>query len=224
MQERPSSSSERAAAYPVRVEAASALEERNRLTTAVRFFLAIPHILLVGAPIAAAASFAWSSEEGAGLGSSAGLLGAVAFVCAVIGWFAILLSGRYPEALRRLATFYLRWRVRAVAYMTLLRDEYPPFGDGPYPVGLFVAPPPEERDRLTVAVRILLVLPHLIVWGLLGLFWAFTTAVAWLMILLTGRYPEVLYGFALGMLAWSARLEAYMLLLTDEYPPFSLRA
>jgi hypothetical protein len=44
------------------------------------------------------------------------------------------------------------------------------------------------------------------------------------LILVTGRYPETLYGFALGALAWTARVEAYVLLLRDEYPPFTLRA
>jgi hypothetical protein len=43
------------------------------------------------------------------------------------------------------------------------------------------------------------------------------------MILLTGEYPETLYGFAIGVFAWSVRVEAYMLLLRDEYPPFTLR-
>ncbi len=53
--------------------------------------------------------------------------------------------------------------------------------------------------------------------------WAFATAVAWAAIILTGRYPETLYGFSLGVLAWATRVEAYMLLLRDEYPPFTLR-
>ncbi|HUH12276.1 MAG TPA: DUF4389 domain-containing protein, partial [Longimicrobiales bacterium] len=162
---------EQARRYPIKVEVRSALEDRNRLTTAFRIFLAIPHILLVGGPIAAVASFTWSMDPESSLqvGSSGGLLGAVAGLSAVIAWFAILFAGRHPDGLWRLAAFYLRWRVRAVAYMTLLRDEYPPFGDGAYPVTLLTGPPPAERDRLTVALRVLLALPHLIVWGLLGL-------------------------------------------------------
>lgn len=43
------------------------------------------------------------------------------------------------------------------------------------------------------------------------------------MILLTGSFPETVYGFALGVLAWTTGVEAYLLLLVDEYPPFSLR-
>jgi hypothetical protein len=46
--------------------------------------------------------------------------------------------------------------------------------------------------------------------------------VAWCAILLTGRYPRALYDFGVGVLRWNTRVEAYLLLLHDEYPPFSL--
>jgi hypothetical protein len=62
-----------------------------------------------------------------------------------------------------------------------------------------------------------------IVLGLLSVACTIATAVMWVMILVTGRYPEALYGFAIGVLSWSVRVEAY-LLLRDEYAPFTLRA
>jgi hypothetical protein len=49
-----------------------------------------------------------------------------------------------------------------------------------------------------------------------------TAVVSWLLILLTGRYPQGLYDFGVGALRWLIRVEAYMLLLVDDYPPFSL--
>jgi hypothetical protein len=210
--------------YPATIQVTAATEQRNRLTTAFRFFLAIPHIILVGGPAAAAGWISWQTQDGLSWSTGTGLLGAVAAVAAMIAWFAILFTGSHPDGLWRLAAYYLRWRVRAIAYMTLLRDEYPPFGEGDYPVQLSLSRPTEPRDRLTVFFRILLALPHLIVLGLLGFLWAFTTAVAWVMILFTGRFPDMLYGFAIGMLAWATRVEAYCLLLRDEYPPFTLRA
>ncbi|MEN8375772.1 MAG: DUF4389 domain-containing protein [Gemmatimonadota bacterium] len=213
------------ATYPIAVNVQAALEERNRLTTAFRFFLAIPHLLIVGAPVAMVTSLGWSTESGWDFEyGSGGVLGAVAGLGAVIAWFAILFTGRHPEGLWKLGSFYLRWRTRATAYVTLLRDEYPPFGEGPYPAELVLPMPEGERDRLTVALRFFLAIPHLFVVWLLSLGWAFTTALAWLAILITGRYPKSLYGFAIGVLAWTMRVEAYMLLLRDEYPPFTLRA
>ncbi|NIQ53629.1 MAG: DUF4389 domain-containing protein [Gammaproteobacteria bacterium] len=215
-----------ATTYPVMIHVEPATEDRNRVTAAFRFFLALPHVILVGAPIAMVGSLGWSTESGWSweYGSSGGLLSAVAAVAAVFAWFAIVFTGRHPDGLWKLASYYMRWRVRATVYLTLLRDEYPPFGDGPYPAGLDVSRPAGPRDRLSVAFRFVLAIPHLFVLWVLGIAWAFTTAIAWAAILLTGRYPETLYGFAIGVLAWTARVEGYMLLLRDEYPPFTLRA
>jgi len=210
--------------YPVVVDILPATEDRNRLTTAFRFFLALPHLIIVGGPVAVISSFGWSTEGSWNMGGgSGGLLGFVAFCVAIIAWFAIVLTARHPDGLWKLCTFYLRWRLGAVAYLTLLRDEYPPFGEGDYPARLRVEMPEGRRDRLSVGFRALLAVPHLIVLWPLSIAWALTTAVAWVVILFTGRYPETLYGFAIGVLAWSMRVEAYMLLLRDEYPPFSLR-
>jgi hypothetical protein len=209
--------------HPANITVVPQLADRDRLTTAFRFFLGIPHILLVGGPAIAGAWIGWQSHENLSLGSSAGIFGTVAMVVTVVAWFAILFTGSHPDGLWRLAAYYLRWRVRAIAYLALLRDEYPPFGDGAYPAELVLAEPPASRDRLTVFFRVVVAIPHLICLGLLSVAWAFTTTVAWLSILFTGRYPEMLYGFALGVFAWTTRVEAYLLLLNDEYPPFSLR-
>lgn len=211
--------------YPVAIVVPPQTERRNRLTTAFRFFLALPHMLLVGAPVASVASIDWTTDNGVHweTGGSGGLLSVVVFFVACIAWLSIVVAARHPDWAWRVGAWYLRWRVRAVAYMTLLRDEYPPFGAGAHPVDLQITRPTEPRSRLTVFFRILLAFPHLIVVSLLGVAWSFTTAVAWLVILVTGRYPEPLYGFALGVLAWTTRVEAYLLLLRDEYPPFTLR-
>ena len=211
--------------YPARIRVEPEILERNRLTTAFRIVLAIPHLILVGGPMAATLSWAWAGQEGLrqDWGAGGGLLGVVAAVSAIIAWFAILFTGRYPEGLRSLVVYYLRWRVRAVAYTALLRDEYPPFGEGPYEAELALDPPEEPRDRLTVAFRILLAIPHLVIVWALGIGWTITSVVAWFSILFTGRYPAGLYEFGVGVLRWNTRVEGYLLLLYDDYPPFSLR-
>lgn len=212
--------------HPVDVDITPALVDRNRLTVAFRPLLAIPHILLVGVPAAFAMSWVSNADNGRGMewGAGSGVLGAVAAVAALIAWFAIVFGSRYPDGLQSLAVYYLRWRVRAIAYLTLLRDEYPPFDDGVYPAGLILRPATGERNRWSVGLRIFLAIPHLIVVGLLSIGWAMTTIIAWLSILLTGHFPPSLYHFGVGMLRWSTRVEAYLLLLHDEYPPFSLES
>ena len=211
------------ATYPVDVRVEPALENRNRLTTAFRIILAIPHLMLVGAPIAATLIWTWGAEPRTGFdwGAGGGVLGAVAVVAAIIAWFAIVFTGRHPQGLWELGEFYLRWRVRAVAYTALLRDEYPPFGEGAYPAALDLRAPAAARDRLTVAFRLILAIPHLLLVWLLSCVWAVTTIVAWFAILINGRYPAALYGFGVGVLRWNTRVEAYLLLLEDDYPPFA---
>ena len=85
---------------PVRVSVEPALENRNRLTTAFRLLLGIPHLILVGGPIAATLSWSWSSEAGFKYdwGAGGGVLGAVAAVSAMIAWFAILFTRQHPQA------------------------------------------------------------------------------------------------------------------------------
>jgi hypothetical protein len=208
----------------VGVDVTPVLTGRNRLTCAFRPILAIPHILLVGGPIAFVGSWVVGSGDHTRVewGAGTGVLGAVASVIAVIAWFAILFTGRFPDGLWDLAALYLRWRVRAIAYLTLLRDEYPPFGEEPYPAELILPRPTASRNKLTVAFRIFLAIPQFIAVAFLGLAWGITTIIAWFSILVTGAYPHGLYDFGVGVLRWSTRVEAYVLLLRDEYPPFSL--
>lgn len=115
-------------AHPVDVRVRPALSDHDRLTTAFRVVLAIPHLILVGGPMAAIISWTWMTESGGPheLGGGGGVLGAVAGVCAIIAWFAIVFGARHPEGFWKLGAFYLRWRVKAVAYTALLLDEYPP--------------------------------------------------------------------------------------------------
>ena len=211
--------------YPVRVDIEPPAGERDRLTAAFRLILAFPHLLIVGAPLGLALSWT-SSDDGPtyGGGAGGGVLGAVAMVATVIAWFWILVTGRHPQGLWDLSAFYMRWRVRAVAYTALLRDEYPPFGEGEYPVTFEVEPPEGPRDRVRVFFRIILAIPHIVAVWALGLAWAISTMIAWFAILFTGRYPPSLYEFGVGVLRWSTRVEVYLLLMTDRYPPFSLEA
>jgi hypothetical protein len=205
--------------YPVSITVDRAIANRNRLTTAFRFFLAIPHLILVGSVGLGIASH----RDGATtIGGEGGLLGAVVFFLAIISWFTIVFTGTHIVGIRQFTLFYMRWRVRALAYFMLLQDPYPPFGDGPYPASIEITDPAGPRDRLTVAVRLLLAVPHYIVLIFVLLGWGITTIVAWFGILLTGSYPEGLYNFGVGALRWLLRVEAYLLLLIDEYPPFSL--
>ena len=117
-----------------------------------------------------------------------------------------------------------------MAYAAFLRDEYPPFefetvAPDPARTHRFAPasrPELENRNRLTVAFRIILVIPQLIVLTLLGIAWFVAHLIAFFAVLFTAHWPEGLRTFVVGILRWSARVNAYLYLLTDEYPPFSL--
>ncbi|RPJ82574.1 MAG: DUF4389 domain-containing protein [Acidobacteria bacterium] len=213
--------------YPVQIDVDPQRAGRNRLTVGFRVILAFPHLILVGAPgfglglYNETRSPDGSAGHSGSLGSN-GVLGIVAVVAAIISWFAIVFTGRQPRGLWDLTRFYMRWRANAVAYTALLRDEYPPFGVGPYPVTYDVQYP-ERRDRLTVGLRLILAIPHVVVLVFLDIAWFVTAVVAWLAILFTGEYPDGLYRFGIGVMRWTLRVETYVLLMRDEYPPFSLQ-
>ncbi len=206
-------------AYPVSVTVEPALTNRNRLTTAFRLILAIPHIILVGGVGIGLASRSGSTAT---VGGEGGILGAVAVFLAIVSWFTIVFGGTHIVGIRQFTAFYMRWRVRALAYLMLLEDAYPPFGDATYPASLEIVDPAGPRNRVTVFFRLFLAIPHFIVLAFVLFGWCLTTIVAWFLILFTGAYPEGLYPFGVGALRWALRVEAYLLLMVDEYPPFSL--
>lgn len=206
--------------YPVSIRVEPSLTNRNRLTTAFRLFLAIPHLILVGGVGMGLAVRRDNTSTGVGEG---GLLGAAAVFLAIVSWFTIVFSGTHIAGVRQFTSFYLRWRVRALAYFMLLEDQYPPFGDGAYPASIEIVDPAGPRDRLSVGVRLLLAIPHFVALLFVLIAWTVTTIVAWFAILFTGAYPQGLYEFGTGALRWRLRVESYLLLLVDEYPPFSLK-
>jgi hypothetical protein len=206
--------------YPVDVSVAPQIANRDKLTAAFRLILALPHLILAGGVV----TTVWSlgSNDIVSLSGNTGVLGAIAWALAIVSWFTIVLSGEHVAGIREFTRFVLRWRARSVAYSMLLVDDYPPFGDAPYPASLAIVDPAGPRNRLTVGFRLVLVIPHGIALFFVTLAWWITSVIAWLAILVTGSYPDGLYAFGAGAFRWTMRVEAYLLLLVDEYPPFSL--
>ena len=207
--------------YVVSVHVEPESADRNRLTTAFRLFLAIPHLLLVGS-VGIGFAIRSGSNNVSSFGGETGLLGTVAIALAIVSWFTIVISGEHYTPIRRYTRFYLRWRVRSLAYLMLLTDRYPPFGDEPYPAVLTFDQRDPRHDRVSVGVRLFLALPHFIALFFVMCAWWVTTVISWLLILITAEQPDGLHSFGVGALRWLIRVEAYVLLLVDDYPPFSL--
>lgn len=149
------------------------------------------------------------------------VLGGVVAVTTFIAWFAILFTGRYPLGLFKFAMLYLRWSARVSAYVFLMRDEYPPFGEGDYPV-VYDLDYPDHLSRGLIFIKWLLIFPHVVVLYLLAIAAMVVSVIAWFAILITGRYPPGMFTFVVGVVRWANRVNAYVYLLTDAYPPFTL--
>ncbi len=78
------------------------------------------------------------------------------------------------------------------------------------------------QRRLTVAFRVILAVPQIIVLYFLFIATFFVLVIGWFGALFMGRLPEWVHSFVSGVVRWATRVYAYMYLLTDRYPPFSL--
>ena len=171
----------------------------------VQWLLALPHMIIAGA------------------------LSYVTYAVAVIAWFVILFTGRLPEGLANFQVMILRYATRAQLYQGFLFDKYPEFDfsmtsqePGGSPVTLSVTPALEGRNRLTVFFRLFTAIPAVIFAMLVGILGAICWILAFFAVLFTGRWPEGLRRFVVKSVRVSVRTQAYTMLLTDEYPPFSL--
>jgi hypothetical protein len=172
-------------------------ERLSRWKIFVKWLLAIPHFIVLS------------------------IFNMLVSIIVFIAWFVILFTKRYPESLYELVLTYMRWTANVNAYVMLQRDEYPPFGEGPYPVRLDL-PYPAELSRWLIFIKWLLVIPNLIVYVFVVLALAVALFIAWWVILITGSMPRGLFDFITGVNRWGYRINAYTWLMTDKYPPFSL--
>jgi hypothetical protein len=179
-------------------------EQMAKWRPLVQWILALPHLLIADA------------------------LENVAGALAIVSWFVILFTGRLPKDLADFQIMILRYTTRAELYSGFLYEEYPPFdftlssGDpGGSPVEVNITPELEDRNRLTVGLRFLLLIPALVFSLLIWVVAAFCWLFAFFAILVTGRWPDRLRSWVMKFNRVSIRIEAYMLLLTDEYPPYT---
>jgi hypothetical protein len=189
------------AAYPVHLELESPLEVAN-WRPLVAGLLAIPHFIVIY------------------------FLQIAASVVITIAWFAILFTGVYPRGMFDFVASAMSYQWRATSYALFLRESYPAFGLGNSeadydPAELTVAYP-ENLSRGLIFVKWLLAVPHFIALCFVGIAAYVAIVVGFFAVLFTGRWPAGVRDFVLGFMRWSTRVQAYVNLMTDEYPPFSL--
>ena len=155
-------------------------------------------------------------------------LSIAASVVAIIAFFAILFTGKYPRSLFDFMAGYWRWawRVNFYSYNVLGTDKYPPFSmeKGGYPADFDITYPEKLSRGLVLVKWWLLVIPHCIILYVLSAILPVLILVCALILLFTGKYPEDLFKFVVGINRWTYRVDAYITLMTDEYPPFRFEA
>jgi len=185
--------------YPVAYRADFS-EQQSRLVTFFRLILAIPWMLV---------GIIW------------GLLATIGVIAA---WFSIVFTGRYPEFAYDWVSRYLRYVARVNGWVYLLCDEWPPFDGGEhpeYPLRLAIPPRQDSYVRWKTLLRLILQIPVLVIAWLFGILIEIVGLLAWIVIVVTGRFPKGLWDVQKMGVAYVTLASAYHLLVTESYPPIA---
>lgn len=157
------------------------------------------------------------------------VLQSIRLIIAVLAWFAILFTGRLPQGMADVMAMTLRYELRTNLYIAFLIEDYPPFDftataadPGGYAVVVEFSPELEDRNRLTVLIRIIMAIPAVIFAAVIGIIALICSVLAFFAVLFTGRWPAGLRNWVVMSAVIVTRVNAYLALLTDEYPPFRL--
>lgn len=195
-------------------------ESLDRLTTFLRWIWAIP-ILIILSLLTATGNETAVTEAGEEITRSGGGIAGGLFVATML---MVVVRQKYPRWWFDFALELARFSARVGAYLVFLTDLYPSTTDE-QSVHLEIDYPNAERDlnQFLPLVKWLLAIPHYIVLAFLLVGAVVAALIGWLAILFTGAYPRALFDYVVGVFRWGLRVEAYaFLLVTDEYPPFSL--
>ncbi|HEV2073401.1 MAG TPA: DUF4389 domain-containing protein, partial [Thermomicrobiales bacterium] len=183
--------------------------------TFFRLIVALPILLLLGAVSGGAGD--WSSDN---MASAAGVAG-VHFFAPIL---MIVFRQKYPRWWFDWNLELQRFSNRVTTYLALMDDRYPST-DEQQAVHLDYAYPDVRRDlnRWLPLVKWFLAIPHVIVLVVLNIVAVVAVVMAWVAILVTGRYPRGLFNYVEGVFRWNNRVIGYAVtLVTDTYPPFRL--
>ena len=188
------------------------LTDRNRVTALFRLVLVVPIAIFV-------ASFAPSIADSESSDLNALFTGFLALPVVL----ALVFRQVYPSYLLAFNEALLSLQTRVNAYVFLLTDEYPSIEENDVVSVTFPEVDAKALNRYLPLVKWLLAIPLYIVGIAYIVYGAFLTLFAWFSILFTGNFPEFCAEGIVGVIAYWNRVAGYALVLvTDEYPTFSL--
>jgi len=186
-------------------------EKANRLTVFFRLIMAIPIMIILGL----LSYQGFTNDQFPNESYWVGIL-------VVPTLLMIVFRRKYPK-------WWFDWNVqltkfsfRVVSYLLLLRHEYPSTDEEQAVIVQIQYPNvKEDLNRWFPLIKWLFVFPHIIVLCFIMMGVLLSTILAWLIILISGKYPRKIFEFVVGALRWILRVQAYaLLLITDQYPPF----
>ena len=158
------------------------------------------------------------------------ILGLVGLVVAYIGYWVVLITGKYPEGMFNFLYGVQCWNARTDSWLYGWSDNYPPFSlsGSEYSARLEIDAP-EAPSRLLalfgalfMIIKFILLIPHIVILGVLGIVSIVVAYIGYWAVLITGSYPRGLFNLITGFQRWEYRTTSWLLGLTDQYPPFSL--
>ena len=186
------------------------LENRDRMSVALRIFLVVPIAIFVSA------FTAWS-----GTTEASAFLSGLLFLPVLL---ALVFRGIYPSYVLGFNQSLLALSTRVTAYILLLNDKYPSIEESEDVTITF--PDVEggaKLNRYLPLVKWLLAIPLYIVGFVYTIYGMAVLIFTWFTILFTGKMPAFSADVLLGVTQYWNRVYGYaFLLVTDEYPSFSL--
>jgi len=213
--------------YPLRLEI-DYPEKLDRLTTFFRILWLIPIAIILGLVSGAGETVTntvFMNEAGEIIKSTQDTAGGILAGLASATGLMILFTQTYPKWWFDFVKELTRFETRVGAYAGLMTDVYPSVVDE-QAVHLDIDYPDVEKDlnRWMPIFKWFLAIPHYIVLAFLSIGAFFAMIFSWFAIMFTGKYPRGLFDYNVGVSRWWLRVAAYTtLLVTDQYPPFSLQ-
>jgi Domain of unknown function (DUF4389) len=192
--------------YPAQLDFA-ADRHISRWRPIVQWVLAVPHLMVAQA------------------------LNALRQVLTLISLFTVLFTEQIPRPLFDAIAMTYRYEWRAVSYALFLHEDYPPFSfnavaadDGLEPHTALSLTYPGELNRWKPLYKWFLAIPHYFVALTLAIAAVGAVIAGFFTVVFTGEYPLGPRDFIVKAWRYGLRVQAYVGLLTDQYPPFALHA
>ena len=148
-------------------------------------------------------------------------------VVGIINFWSILITGKMIRSMFDFQLNLMRWSLRVSARSMNLCDGYPAFGMTHNDTDVVLdIEYPEASNRVSVLLRAMfglfyVLLPHAFILFFMQIGVIFVRMIAFWAVLFTGKYPQGMHAYMVGVIRWNVRVNAFMSYLTDTYPPFS---